>query len=76
MRIDETHKPWLYITIAAIALSGVIFVPYSRAVTPGGGTAVGLTFGVIALSLMVFAALPQRAQTFSHLAHRAHPHLA
>ncbi len=57
MRIDATHKPWLYITIGTIVLSAIVYIPYSRAVTPGGGTGVGLTFGIIALSLMVFAAL-------------------
>ncbi len=57
MRIDATHKPWLYLTIAAIVLSAIVYIPYARAVTPGGGTAVGLTFGVVALGLMVFAAL-------------------
>jgi hypothetical protein len=58
MRIDHTHKPWLYFTIAAIVVSAVVFVPYARSTTqPGGGTPVGLTFGVLALGLMVFAAL-------------------
>ena len=57
MRIDATHKPWLYITLGAIALSAILYVPYARSVVPGGGTGVGLTFGVIALSLMIFAAL-------------------
>ena len=57
MRIDATHRPWLYVTLGAIALSAVVYVPYARSVTPGGGTGIGLTFGVIALALMVFAAL-------------------
>jgi hypothetical protein len=58
MRIDATHKPWLYLTLGAIALATAIYIPYARATTdPGGGTPTGLTFGVIALALMVFAAL-------------------
>ena len=57
MRIDRTHKPWLYFTLGAIALSVLVYIPYARAVTPGGGTAIGLTFGIITLGLMVFAAL-------------------
>ncbi len=58
MRIDQTHKPWLYFTLAAIALSAIVFIPYARTATqPGGGTPIGLTFGVLALALMVFAAL-------------------
>ena len=57
MRIDETHRPWLWFTIAAIGLSIVVYIPYAHSVTPGGGTGIGLTFGITALSLMVFAAL-------------------
>jgi hypothetical protein len=58
MRIDATHRPWLWFTIAAIVVSAVIYIPYAHStVTPGGGTPIGLTFGIIALSLMVFAAL-------------------
>jgi hypothetical protein len=58
MRIDHTHKPWLWITIVAIVVALLIYVPYaSRNPTPGGGTAIGLFFGSVALGLMVFAAL-------------------
>ena len=57
MRIDASHKSWLYLTLGAIAVSTIVYVPYARSVTPGGGTGIGLTFGVVALSLMVFAAL-------------------
>ncbi len=58
MRIDHTHKPWMWITIAAIALSLLIYVPYvTLNQAPGGGTGIGLFFGSLALGLMVFAAL-------------------
>jgi hypothetical protein len=57
MRIDETHRPWLWFTIAAIVVSIAVYIPYARSITPGGGTGIGLTFGIIALGLMVFAAL-------------------
>jgi hypothetical protein len=58
MRIDHTHKPWMWMTIAAIALSLLIYVPYVlRNRAPGGGTGIGLFFGSVALGLMVFAAL-------------------
>jgi hypothetical protein len=57
MRIDETHRPWLWFTIAAIVVSIAVYIPYARSMTPGGGTGIGLTFGVTALGLMVFAAL-------------------
>lgn len=58
MRIDETHRPWLWFSIAAIVISTAIYVPYARmTVAQGGGTAVGLTFGIIALGFMIFAGL-------------------
>ena len=57
MRIDKTHKPWLWFTIGAIVLSTIVYIPYATTVTPGGGTGIGLTFGVTTLGLMVFAAL-------------------
>jgi hypothetical protein len=58
MRIDSTHKPWLILTIAAIVVGTLIYVPYARYTpVPGGGTGTGLTYGVVALGLMLFAAL-------------------
>jgi hypothetical protein len=57
MRIDSTHKPWLWISIAVVALSILVYVPYSMHTTPGGGTGIGLTFGSLALGCMIFAAL-------------------
>jgi hypothetical protein len=58
MRIDHTHKPWMWITIAAIVLSLLIYAPYAvMSQAPGGGTPIGLFFGSVALGLMVFASL-------------------
>jgi hypothetical protein len=58
MRIDSTHKPWLLFTVAAIVAGTAVYIPYAlRTPMPGGGTAIGLTFGAIALGLMLFAAL-------------------
>ena len=58
MRIDQTHKPWMIVTIAAIAVGTLVYVPYAmRVAQPGGGTAIGLMFGAMALGLMLFAAL-------------------
>jgi hypothetical protein len=58
MRIDHTHLPWMWITAAALGAGLLLYVPYAlRSPVPGGGTTIGLTFGVIALALMVFAAL-------------------
>ena len=58
MRIDETHKPWMIFTVAAVVVGAAVYVPYAM-MTPnlGGGTAIGLCFGALALGLMIFAAL-------------------
>jgi hypothetical protein len=57
MRIDETHKPWFIFTIAATALGACVYAVYvMNTPLPGGGTAVGLVFGSLALGLMLFAA--------------------
>ncbi len=58
MRIDATHRPWLYFSIALIAVSIIAYIPYAmNTVAPGGGTAIGLIFGSIALGFMIFAGL-------------------
>jgi hypothetical protein len=57
MRIDETHKPWLWLCLAVIVLSTLVYVPHAIKTTPAGGTPIGLTFGVLALACMTFAAL-------------------
>jgi hypothetical protein len=57
MRIDHTHKPWLWITIIVIVVSALAYFPYAMHETPGGGTPLGLVFGSLALGCMIFAAL-------------------
>jgi hypothetical protein len=57
MRIDETHKPWAIFTAAATAVGACIYIAYAiETPLPGGGTAIGLVFGSVALALMLFAA--------------------
>jgi hypothetical protein len=57
MRIDHTHKPWLWISIVVVVVSTLAYIPYAMHETPGGGTPVGLVFGSLALGCMIFAAL-------------------
>ncbi len=58
MRIDGTHKPWMIGTAAAVVLGAAVYIPYAlRTAAPGGGTPIGLSFGSVALGLMLFAAL-------------------
>jgi hypothetical protein len=59
MRIDRTHKPWAT-TAAVIFIAGLIGYVWYAATQPGGprgGTAVGLTFGVIGYAFMLFEGL-------------------
>ena len=57
MRIDQTHKPWAILTAVATVVGGLIYIAYAHFTpVPGGGTGIGLLFGVLALGLMLFAA--------------------
>jgi hypothetical protein len=57
MRLDETHRPWLVFTIVALIVSTIIYVPYAMFSKTGGGTWIGLTYGIIGYCFMVFAGL-------------------
>jgi hypothetical protein len=57
MRIDHTHKPWLWLCGLVVGLSALAYISNASHTTPGGGTPLGLTFGVLALACMIFAAL-------------------
>jgi hypothetical protein len=57
MRIDQTHKPWAILTAVATVVGAAIYIAYAfHTPVPGGGTAIGLMFGSLALGLMLFAA--------------------
>lgn len=57
MRIDQSHRPWLIASCLILGGSAVIYVIYAlTAARIGGGTAVGLLFGVIGFGFMLFAA--------------------
>ena len=57
MRIDETHRPWLIITLIILGISSVGYVPYALFLHPGGGTTIGLIYGIAGYAMMVFAGL-------------------
>lgn len=57
MRIDATHKPWLWITTGAITAGSLLYAFSIMQATPAGGTPVGLLLGSIALGCMIFSAL-------------------
>lgn len=59
MRIDRTHRPWVIATIALAIASTVAYVVYAVE-TPGGprgGSALGLTFGIVGYAMMLYAGL-------------------
>src|SRR5580704_9927079 len=59
MRIDRTHRPWLIATVVLTIASTVAYIFYAVE-TPGGprgGSAMGLTFGIVGYAMMLFAGL-------------------
>jgi hypothetical protein len=59
MRIDKTHRPWFIATIALAAVSTIVYVAYAvqTPTGPRGGSALGLTFGILGYALMLYAGL-------------------
>jgi hypothetical protein len=59
VRIDYTHRKWLGASLLILGASTAMYVPYAvRAPSgPSGGSALGLTFGVIGSVFMIFAGL-------------------
>ena len=57
MLIDSSHRKWIVLCVVVLAVSTAIYVPYVRHALngPSGGSAVGLTFGIVGSILMVFA---------------------
>ena len=59
MRIDRTHRPWVIATVALAIVSTIAYIFYAVE-TPGGprgGSALGLTFGIVGYAMMLFAGL-------------------
>jgi hypothetical protein len=59
MRIDQTHKPWLWFSSALLAAATLLYFFFStpRALGSQGGTPLGLGFGIAGFAFMIFAAL-------------------
>lgn len=59
MRIDRTHRPWMLATLVILAASAVVYIPYARSSPSGprGGSALGLTYGIIGYAFMLYAGL-------------------
>jgi hypothetical protein len=59
MKIDKTHRPWIFTTLALLVASIVIYIIYAvgSPAGPRGGSAIGLTFGISGYALMIYAGL-------------------
>ena len=59
MRIDETHRQWFIGSVVGLLISALVYAIYAARSTQGprGGSAMGIIFGVLGYSFMVFAGL-------------------
>ncbi len=59
MRIDRTHRAWLIASLIILGVATAIYVVYaaSSPAGPSGGSAIGLTFGIVGSLCMIFAGL-------------------
>ena len=59
MRIDNTHKKWFAASLIIFGVATAVYVPYAAHSPSGprGGSAIGLTFGIVGSAFMVFAGL-------------------
>lgn len=59
MKIDQTHRSWLFASIVILLVAGVVYVPYSlyNPGGPSGNSVVGLLFGIAGYGMMLFAGL-------------------
>jgi hypothetical protein len=57
--IDRSHRVWFIGSLIALALAGLLYVPYALTTVTGtsGGSAVGLIYGSIGSAMMIFAGL-------------------
>ncbi len=57
MRIDRTHRPWLIGSCLFLGLLLLIYIPYALLSSKvGGGTPLGIFYGIIGFGFMLFAA--------------------
>lgn len=59
MRIDSTHRPWMLATLIILAVSVVLYIVYTASAPAGprGGSAAGLTYGIVGYGFMLYAGL-------------------
>jgi hypothetical protein len=59
VRIDHTHRKWLAASLIILGVATAVYIPYALHAPsgPSGGSAIGLTFGIVGSVFMVFAGL-------------------
>ena len=59
MLIDHTHKKWFVASLLILGAATLVYIPYhlSSPQGPSGGSAVGLSYGILGSAFMVFAGL-------------------
>ena len=59
MRIDETHRRWLWVSIVTLGVGLAVYIPYDYFTLGGarGGTIIGIIYGSIGFGFMIFAGL-------------------
>jgi hypothetical protein len=57
--IDATHRKWLIASLIILGVSTFVYIAYaaSSPAGPTGGSATGLTFGIVGFAFMIFAGL-------------------
>jgi hypothetical protein len=57
MLLDASHRRWIVVCLALLALATAAYIPYARGALhgPRGGTWPGLAYGVAGLALMLYA---------------------
>ena len=59
MHIDHTHRKWFAASLIIFGVATAVYVPYAAHSPSGprGGSAIGLTFGILGTAFMVFSGL-------------------
>ena len=59
MRIDATHRKWLFASLGIAGAATAVYIPYALTSEhgPRGSSAIGLTFGITGSAFMLFASL-------------------
>ena len=59
MRIDHTHRKWFAASLVILGVATAAYIPYAVHAPSGprGGSALGLTFGIVGSVFMIFAGL-------------------